>query len=146
MTKRNEQEQEAPQAPEQDITPEQSTEHLIDVLTGQEPQAPEAPAVSLVKVQGVEALAEAVGATQKDVRRWLRAQTRAAAATPQEAAEALPGKGKRYAFTDEQVQALAALYGARKGAAGTQAPASLILAALAPAAPADADADEAPAL
>lgn len=105
------------------------------------PEAPEAPAEAVVEAPqapvgvGVEALASAVGASPKDVRRWLRAQTREALGKAG-AAEALPGKGGRYAFTPEDVQALARAYGASKASKGTRAPASAILAALAPAAPA----------
>ena len=76
---------------------------------------------------GVEALAAAIGATPKDVRRWLRAQTREALGRAG-AAEALPGKGGRYAFTAAHVEALAGAYAASKARKGTQAPASAIVA------------------
>lgn len=79
---------------------------------------------------GIEALAEACGATPKDVRRWLRAQTREAMGA--QAKDALPGKGGRYAFTSAHVSALAQAYASSKARKGTLAPASAILAALAP--------------
>lgn len=79
---------------------------------------------------GIEALAEACGATPKDVRRWLRAQTRDALGA--QAKDALPGKGGRYAFTSAHVSALAQAYTQAKARKGTLAPASAILAALAP--------------
>lgn len=110
-------------------------------------EAPEAPAEAIVEAPaeapvgvGVEALASAVGASPKDVRRWLRAQTREALGKAG-AAEALPGKGGRYAFTPADVEALARAYGASKASKGTRAPASAILAALAPTAPAEAPAE-----
>lgn len=101
---------------------------------------PAAPAVEAPAVEeapsgvGVAALAAAVGASQKDVRRWLRAQTRDALGRAG-AADVLPGKGGRYAFTPEDVEALARAYGASKGAKGTRAPAAAILAAITPPAP-----------
>lgn len=76
---------------------------------------------------GVEALAEATGASSKDVRRWLRAQARDAGA-----GDVLPGKGGRYAFTQAHVEALARAYGASKARKGTSAPAEAIVSALAP--------------
>lgn len=96
--------------------------------------APVAPEAQESATETVESIAAAVGATPKDVRRWLRAQTRGALGKAG-AADVLPGKGGRYAFTPSQAQAITALYGARKATAGTQAPALAILAALAPQAP-----------
>lgn len=83
------------------------------------------------QAHGVEALALAVGATSKDVRRWLRAQTREALGRAG-AQDVLPGKGGRYAFTPADVEALARAYGASKAQRGTRAPAAAIMAALAP--------------
>jgi hypothetical protein len=74
---------------------------------------------------GVEALAEATGASAKDVRRWLRSQAREA-----QAGDSLPGKGGRYAFSKAHVEALARAYGASKARKGTIAPADAIVAAL----------------
>lgn len=127
----------------QSTTPDTTPEAQAPVgFEQQRPQAPavEAPKVSLAKLEApkaltVEDIASAVGASPKDVRRWLRKQTRAAASSAAEAREALPGKGGRYAFTQAQAQALIGAYGRSKGAVGTQAPALLILAALAPEAP-----------
>lgn len=76
---------------------------------------------------GVEALAEATGASSKDVRRWLRSQAREAGA-----GDVLPGKGGRYAFSADHVEALARAYGASKARKGTTAPGAAIVAALAP--------------
>lgn len=116
MTKQNE--KQAPQAPE------------VDGTTAPEVEAPSAP-VSLEKAtETVATIAEAIGAREKDVRRWLRAQTRATLGKAG-AADVLPGKGGRYAFTPSQAREIGALYGARKATAGTQAPALAILAALA---------------
>lgn len=102
-------------------------------------QAPavEAPAVTEAPVEAQGALsvadvAEQAGVSQKDMRRWLRAQARTIGA-----GDALPGKGGRYAFTPEQAQALAQAYGRSKAQRGTQAPAQAILAALAPVTPAE---------
>ena len=76
-------------------------------------------------------VAEAAGVSQKDMRRWLRAQARQAGA-----GDVLPGKGGRYAFTPAQAQALVSAYGRSKAQRGTQAPAQAILSALsAPKAP-----------
>jgi len=75
---------------------------------------------------GVEALAEATGASAKDVRRWLRSQAREA-----QAGDSLPGKGGRYAFSKAHIEALARAYGASKARKGTAAPADAIVAALA---------------
>lgn len=72
-------------------------------------------------------VAEQAGVSQKDMRRWLRAQARQAGA-----GEALPGKGGRYAFTPEQASAIVSAYGRSKAQRGTQAPAAAILAALTP--------------
>ena len=85
-----------------------------------EPKAPEG-ALSVADV------AEQAGVSQKDMRRWLRAQARNAGA-----GDALPGKGGRYAFTPEQASALVSAYGRSKAQRGTQAPAQAILSALAP--------------
>lgn len=93
--------------------------------------APQSAPESAPQGVGVEALASAVGASQKDVRRWLRAQTREALGRAG-AADVLPGKGGRYAFTPAHVEALARAYGASKASKGTTAPATAILAALAP--------------
>lgn len=87
--------------------------------------APEAQAQSFY---GVEALAEATGASAKDVRRWLRAQAREAGA-----GDVLPGKGGRYAFSATHVEALARAYGASKARKGTTGAADAIMAALTPA-------------
>lgn len=76
---------------------------------------------------GVEALAEATGATSKDVRRWLRSQAREAGA-----ADVLPGKGGRYAFDAATVEALAQAYGASKARKGTTEAGRMIAARLAP--------------
>lgn len=70
-------------------------------------------------------IAEQAGASQKDVRRWLRAQARNAGA-----GDVLPGKGGRYAFTPEQASALVSAYGRSKAQRGTTAPASAIVSAL----------------
>lgn len=75
---------------------------------------------------GVEAIAEAAGASAKDVRRWLRAQAREAGA-----GDVLPGKGGRYAFAPEHVEALARAYAAGKARKGTTLPGAAIMAALA---------------
>lgn len=93
--------------------------------------ATEAPEAQEQATETVESIASAVGATPKDVRRWLRAQTRATLGKAG-AADVLPGKGGRYAFTPTQAQQIGALYGTRKAQAGTQAPALAILSALAP--------------
>ena len=94
-------------------------------------QAPaEAPAEATSEAQGalsVADVAEQAGVSQKDMRRWLRAQARNVGA-----GDALPGKGGRYAFTPEQASALVSAYGRSKAQRGTQAPAAAILAALAP--------------
>jgi len=74
-------------------------------------------------------VATLAGVPAKDFRRWMRAQARAIGA-----GDTLPGKGRRYAYTPEQAAALAAAYGRTK-ASGTLAPATAILAALAPVAP-----------
>lgn len=74
---------------------------------------------------GIGALVEATGAAPKDVRRWLRAQTRLAGA-----GDMLPGKGGRYAFTAEHVEALAKAYSTSKARKGTSAPAAAIVSAL----------------
>lgn len=122
-SKRNEQEQ-APQdvqdvqdgaVQEQDVT-----------------EAPEAPEATQ-EAQGaysVAALAERVGASQKDVRRWLRARVREAGR-----GDVLPGKGGRYAFDGATLDALARAYGATKGAKGTTAPGLLLASLFAPVAP-----------
>lgn len=86
------------------------------------PVEQEAPAGAL----SVADVAEQAGVTQKDMRRWLRAQARHAGA-----GDALPGKGGRYAFTPEQASAIVGAYGRSKATRGTQAPAAAILAALA---------------
>lgn len=94
-------------------------------------KAPEqAPTVTPEAPQGalsVADVAEQAGVSQKDMRRWLRAQARHAGA-----GDALPGKGGRYAFTPEQASAIVGAYGRSKATRGTQAPAAAILAALAP--------------
>lgn len=79
---------------------------------------------------GIEALIEATGATGKDVRRWLRGQTRLAGA-----GDTLPGKGGRYAFTGAQVALIAQAYTSAKARKGTTAPAQALAAFLAPPAP-----------
>lgn len=76
---------------------------------------------------GVEALAEATGASSKDVRRWLRSQAREAGA-----GDVLPGKGGRYAFDAPTVEALAQAYGASKARKGTAEAGRIIAARLAP--------------
>lgn len=76
---------------------------------------------------GVEALAEATGASSKDVRRWLRSQAREAGA-----GDVLPGKGGRYAFDAPTVEALAQAYGASKARKGTAEAGRAIVARLAP--------------
>lgn len=81
------------------------------------------------KALSVEALAERLSVTPKDVRRWLRSQAKAAKAT-----DTLPGKGGRYAFTEAQAEALCSAYGRTKAAKGTHAPAEAIIAALTPSA------------
>ena len=108
-------------------------------------KAPEAPAVTEAPAEApqgalsVADVAEAAGVTSKDLRRWLRAQTREALGR-NGAAEVLPGKGGRYAFTPEQAQALVSAYGRSKAQRGTQAPAAAILSALAtPMAPGEDD-------
>lgn len=77
------------------------------------------------KHYGVEALAEATGASAKDVRRWLRGLAAEAGAR-----DALPGKGGRYAFTEAHVARLARAYGEAKARKGTAAPADAIVAFL----------------
>jgi hypothetical protein len=74
---------------------------------------------------GVEALAEATGASSKDVRRWLRAQAREAGA-----GDVLPGKGGRYAFDAPTIEALARAYGASKARKGTAEAGRMIAARL----------------
>lgn len=76
---------------------------------------------------GVEALVEATGASAKDVRRWLRAKAREA-----QAGDALPGKGGRYAFTPEGVEALARAYVTSKARKGSTLAGEAIMAALTP--------------
>ena len=83
-------------------------------------------------VEAIKARPQGAGVTGKDVRRWLRTNVRAVA-TPEQAREALPGKGGRYAFTAAQVEAFARAYVTRKAQQGTNAPASILMAALAPA-------------
>ncbi len=90
------------------------------------PVAPVAPVES--SAFGVQALADAVGASPKDVRRWLRSQTRSTLGRAG-AADVLPGKGGRYAFTQDDIDAYARAYGRAKGAKGTRLAASLILGA-----------------
>lgn len=75
-------------------------------------------------------VAAMAGASAKDFRRWMRASVRAIGA-----GDALPGKGGRYAYSEQEAQALALAYGRATKAKGTRAPASLLLAALAPKAP-----------
>jgi len=91
--------------------------------------APEASAPTVApEAQGalsVADVAEQAGVSQKDMRRWLRAQARNAGA-----GDALPGKGGRYAFTPEQASALVSAYGRSKAQRGTTAPGAAILAAL----------------
>lgn len=100
--------------------------------------APEAPAEATVTPEApagalsVADVAEAAGVSQKDMRRWLRAQARNVGA-----GDALPGKGGRYAFTEAQASALVSAYGRSKAQRGTLAPAAAILAALAPEAPSE---------
>jgi hypothetical protein len=89
-------------------------------------EAPKAPEGAL----SVADVAEQAGVSQKDMRRWLRAQARNAGA-----GDALPGKGGRYAFTPEQAAAIVGAYGRSKAQRGTQAPAAAILSALASQAP-----------
>lgn len=107
-------------------------------MTARKTQAPKAPKVETPAVKAPEApqgalsvadVAEQAGVSQKDMRRWLRAQARNAGA-----GEALPGKGGRYAFTAEQASAIVGAYGRSKAQRGTQAPAEAILAALTPSA------------
>lgn len=96
-----------------------------DVQEAPVTEAPEAPGA-----YSVEALAERVGASQKDVRRWLRARVRDAGR-----GDILPGKGGRYAFDGATLEALARAYGASKASKGTHAPGVLIASLLAPSAP-----------
>jgi hypothetical protein len=87
--------------------------------------APEASAPEAQGALSVADVAEQAGVSQKDMRRWLRAQARNAGA-----GDVLPGKGGRYAFTAEQASALVSAYGRSKAQRGTSAPAAAILAAL----------------
>lgn len=82
---------------------------------------------SPVTYLGITALVEATGANGKDIRRWLRSATKAVGA-----GDTLPGKGGRYAFTPDQVDALAAAYRAGKARQGSNAAATALTAALAP--------------
>lgn len=102
-------------------------------MTARKNTAPEAAPVEAAPegALSVADVAEAAGVTQKDMRRWLRAQARHAGA-----GDVLPGKGGRYAFTPGQAEAIVSAYGRSKAQRGTSAPAEAILAALAPVAPA----------
>lgn len=99
----------------------------VKAQSAPEQSAPQASAPEAQGALSVADVAEQAGVTQKDMRRWLRAQARNAGA-----GDALPGKGGRYAFTPEQASAIVSAYGRSKAQRGTSAPAEAILAALTP--------------
>lgn len=78
-----------------------------------------------------EQIATTVGATGKDFRRWLRAFLRA----QPNGAEALAGKGGRYAFTEAVAAQIVVAYGARQARQGNTSANDLLARVLAPAAP-----------
>jgi hypothetical protein len=109
MAKRNEQDS----APKGDVQDE-----------GAQDSAPQDAPQEAQGALSVAHLAEQAGVSQKDMRRWLRAQARNAGA-----GDVLPGKGGRYAFTGEQAALIVAAYGRSKATRGTLAPAAALVAA-----------------
>lgn len=92
--------------------------------------APQAPVNTGAKTLGTEALAEACGVGAKEIRRWLRGMTRDIVGRAA-ASELLPGRGGAYAFSPNEVEALARAFRTRGARKATSAPATAILDGLA---------------